>query len=145
MKILKIIIKNLNSLAGEHILDFTQPEFQDGIFAIVGETGAGKTTILDAITISLYGKAVRTSERANYLTFGEKELLTEVWFEVKDKIYISSFSQKRTIRKDSKRKIGSPKMELAQADGKILESSISKVPKMVEKIIGLNFEQFTLD
>jgi len=143
MKILKIIIKNLNSLAGKHVLDFTQPEFQDGIFAIVGETGAGKTTILDAITISLYGKAVRTPERTNYLTFCEKELLTEVWFEVKDKIYISSFSQKRTARKNSKRKIGSPKMELARANGKILESSISKVPKMIEEIIGLNFEQFT--
>ena len=50
MRILNIRFKNLNSLAGEWCIDLTHPAFvSDGIFAITGPTGAGKSTILDAI------------------------------------------------------------------------------------------------
>ncbi|NLJ51008.1 MAG: AAA family ATPase, partial [Alcaligenaceae bacterium] len=49
MKLLELRFKNLNSLEGEWIIDFSHPEYeQNGIFAISGPTGAGKTTLLDA-------------------------------------------------------------------------------------------------
>ena len=49
MRILEVRFKNLNSLVGEWRIDFTHPAYTaDGIFAITGPTGAGKTTILDA-------------------------------------------------------------------------------------------------
>ncbi|MCD6431010.1 MAG: AAA family ATPase, partial [Deltaproteobacteria bacterium] len=57
MKILNLRFKNLNSLSGEWAIDFTAPEYVgDGIFAITGPTGAGKSTILDAICLALYGR-----------------------------------------------------------------------------------------
>ncbi len=60
MKILKLNFKNLNSLKGEWEIDFRKSEFsQSGIFAITGPTGSGKSTILDAITLALYGKTPR--------------------------------------------------------------------------------------
>ena len=50
MKILAIRLKNLASLAGEQVLDFTiDPLASAGLFAITGPTGAGKSTILDAL------------------------------------------------------------------------------------------------
>ena len=48
MKILKLRLKNLNSLKGDWQIDFTAAPFADsGLFAITGPTGAGKSTLLD--------------------------------------------------------------------------------------------------
>ncbi|NLO78505.1 MAG: AAA family ATPase [Methanomicrobiales archaeon] len=55
MRILKIRLKNLNSLAGSWEFDLTGDAYTaDGIFAITGPTGGGKTTILDAMCLAMY-------------------------------------------------------------------------------------------
>ncbi|MGK9048402.1 AAA family ATPase [Stutzerimonas chloritidismutans] len=60
MKILAIRLKNLASLAGEQIIDFTaEPLASAGLFAITGPTGAGKSTILDALCLALFGSTPR--------------------------------------------------------------------------------------
>src|SRR5690606_3801629 len=63
MKILAIRIKNLASLEGTTEIDFTQePLCSAGIFAITGPTGAGKSTILDALCLALYAKTPRYAQ-----------------------------------------------------------------------------------
>ena len=60
MKILAIRLKNLASLAGEQVIDFTaEPLASAGLFAITGPTGAGKSTILDALCLALFGSTPR--------------------------------------------------------------------------------------
>ena len=66
MKILNVKLFNLNSMRGEHVVDFEkEPLRGSGLFAITGPTGAGKSTLLDAITLALYGRAARYGNVAN--------------------------------------------------------------------------------
>lgn len=60
MKIEKITLCNLTSIEGEQVIDFTQEPLRSaGLFAITGDTGTGKSTILDAICLALYNRAPR--------------------------------------------------------------------------------------
>ena len=61
MKILKLEFENINAYKKHYVLDFTDPEFDDNNnqFVICGETAAGKTTILDVITLALGSREVR--------------------------------------------------------------------------------------
>ena len=60
MRLLRIRIENINSLEGVHEIDLTAREYaESGIFAITGPTGSGKTSILDAVTLALFGTTPR--------------------------------------------------------------------------------------
>ncbi|MDX1749045.1 MAG: AAA family ATPase [Methylophaga sp.] len=148
MRILQIRFKNLNSLAGEWEVDLTQPEYvSDGIFAITGPTGAGKSTILDAICLALYGR----TPRLNKVTKGGNEIMSrqtgecfaEVTFETQAGRFRCHWSQHRARRK-SDGELQSPKHEIANADtGEIFESKMRGVAEQIEQATGMDFDRFT--
>ena len=142
MKILKVKSLNINSLKGEFAIDFEAFLQGESLFAITGATGAGKSTILDVITCALFGKTPRLSNPNDLMSRHTGECFCEVEFEVKGKIYRSSWSQKRA-RKKAEGKFQSAKMEIvALEENRILESYLSKVPKVIEEISGLDFDRF---
>lgn len=142
MKILKIKSLNINSLKGEFEVDFEKFLKDESLFAITGPTGAGKSTILDVITCALYGRTARLTNPNELMSRHTGECLCEVEFEVKGKVYRSSWSQKRA-RKSPDGAFQSAKMEVSEVEtGKVLESYLSKVPKYIEELSGLDFDRF---
>lgn len=148
MKILQVRFKNLNSLVGEWEIDLTHPAFtSDGIFAIAGPTGAGKTTILDAICLALYGRTPRLSKvtkSGNEIMSRQiGECFAEVTFETQTGCFRCHWSQHRA-RKKPDGELQAPKHEIAHADsGEIFESKIKGVADQIEAATGMDFDQFT--
>ncbi len=148
MRVLRLSFKNLNSLAGSWDIDFTHPDYvSSGIFAITGPTGAGKTTILDAICLALYGRTPRLVR----VTQGENEIMSrqtgecfaEIEFETAKGRFRCHWSQHRS-RRLADGQLQSPKHEIAEADsGIILESKLKTVSVKVEDVTGMDFDRFT--
>ncbi len=148
MRILQLRFKNLNSLEGCWHIDLEHPAFTaDGIFAITGPTGAGKTTILDAICLALYGRTPRLSKLSKtgneIMSRQRGECFAEVVFATQNGRYRCHWSQRRA-RKRPDGELQPPKHEIADADsGTIFEATIRGVAERVEAVTGMDFDRFT--
>lgn len=156
MRLLKLRIENINSLAGRYEIDFTNRDYvESGIFAIVGPTGSGKTTILDAVTLALFGKTPRMETRTStskktdrgcmVLTEGRKQCSASVVFESMGKIWRSRWSVKL-------KRTGEPRdaqVELVcLPDGSAQTGEIVAEQKLawnakVPEVLGMDYETFT--
>lgn len=148
MRVLRLRFKNLNSLAGEWEIDFTHPDYvSSGIFAITGPTGAGKTTILDAICLAFYGQTPRLSRisQSENETMSRQtgECFAEVEFETIKGRFRCHWSQHRS-RKLASGQLQAPRHEIAEVEsGRILESKLKAVAAKVEEVSGMDFDRFT--
>lgn len=147
MKPLKLTMRAFGPYAGETVIDFEKLQGRH-LFLICGPTGAGKTTILDAMCYALYGKTSgdRTGEkmRSDYADSSER---TEVIFDfmLGDKTYRATRSPAQMV--DKKRGSGQT-MAAMQAslseleDGKEINTLRTGIEEAAGKLIGLNADQF---
>ena len=148
MRILGVRFKNLNSLTGEWEVDFTHPSYaSDGLFAITGPTGAGKTTIMDAICLGLYGRTPRldkvTKSSNELMSRQTGECFAEVTFETRKGRFRCHWSQRRAHKKPDG-ELQQARHEIADADTDcVLESKINQVGKFIDDVTGMDFERFT--
>ena len=169
MKILKIRGENLASIAQKFEIDLTSGILgSSGLFAITGVTGSGKSTILDAITLALYGNvvryanvgdevknksaqqtesgndAIRSNSVQNIMSKGKGFCYAEVEFKVAQNIYLAAWSLQRAYKKlDGK--FGSPSMSLKiwnGSDWQTLTSTLSEARGKIAGIIHLTWDQF---
>ena len=145
MKILKVTIRNLNSLKGDHVVEFGKdPLASAGLFAITGPTGSGKTTILDAITLALFGKAARYGNAPSpedVMTRGAVDCSAEVTFEVKKGVFVAQWSLARA-RGKLDGNIQNARRCVMSAAGKIIADQVKDVNSKIEDLLGLDHERF---
>ncbi|MEA1891194.1 MAG: AAA family ATPase [Campylobacterota bacterium] len=143
MKILSLKSLNINSLKGKTEIDFDELTKESALFAITGPTGSGKSSILDIISCALYGRTVRLKNPNDLMSRHTGETYCEVEFEIKGRLYRSSWTQKRA-RKKHDGAFQTAKMELTDLqENKILALKSREVPKKIEELSGLDFGRFT--
>jgi len=151
MKILKLTFANLASLAGAYEIDFEEIEKQDGgMYVICGPTGSGKSTVLDAICLALYGETPRlknnlgNGQEALVMSRGTSECYAIVDFSLNGKRYRSSWRQYRA-RGKADGKVQPEKVELAELapESVILSSQKRNHLEQIIQLTGLDFGRFT--
>jgi len=151
MQILKLSFENINSLKGAWTIDFQAPDFRSGIFAIVGPTGSGKTTILDAICLALYGHTPRIgsiTQNANEVMNRDCDSCrSSLEFQTLSGRYRATWSQKKQKNFDKTGKYGQVVSTMEKfGDGCWIPitdgSKVTSKKQEVQKIIGLSFDQF---
>lgn len=144
MKPRQLKIKGLNSFVEEQIIDFSRLT-EKGLFGIFGPTGSGKSTILDAMTIALYGSIARDTRE--FMNTGCDALTVSFEFEIlysgERKIYCAE----RVLSRD---KTGSYKSKhviliesIAETGKVVIAEGVTDVKENIEKILGLTSEDFT--
>ena len=147
MKIKKLILENVNSLYGRWIIDFEDPAFDDGIFAISGPTGSGKTSILDAVCLALYTETPRIHGRGanigEVISKGASSCLAELAFEADGQVYQADFGFGTYQRGPKKGMVNdSKKFHTLSSNGKVLSSKLNETRNEIIRITGMNSEQF---
>ncbi len=142
MKPVLLKIKGLNSFLQEQIIDFTRLS-KFGFFGIFGPTGSGKSSIIDAITLALYGEVSRfdgNSKTSQFININSE--LTYVYFEfaIQEKIYIVE-RQYKFKNKNLSNTMGRLSLKYGSDIG-LPEDKVSKITPKIIEIIGATYEDF---
>ena len=145
MKIKKLVFQNINSLYGKWEINFDCNEFrQSGLFAITGKTGSGKSTILDAMTLALYGSTPRlTREAQDAVSRGCCECMSELTFlDMHNREWTATFAYETIKRGPKKGTMKETAIHRLSCEGKTEADKTTEVRRMVEEITGLDSTRF---
>ena len=165
MRILRLSIENLASIEGAE-LDFrVSPLADDPLFLICGPTGSGKTTILDAITLALYGKTPRFGDEKvsavddaedyeeglvgnsplHIVRRGVDKAGVVLEFEGEDgRAYRATWDVRRKARGSKTLKEPEWALEYVEKGERVVLTKKTEVKSAIVKAVGLDFQQFTM-
>ncbi len=146
MKPIKLKLKGINSFVNEENVDFERLT-ETGIFGIVGDTGSGKSTIIDAMILALYGEVPRYNKRSDreFINAYVNECFVSFEFQVN----FNGSNQKFRIERNFKKKDNKIEEKISRfirINGdceEIVTSKIIEIRTKVIELLGLKYEDFT--
>ena len=150
MKPLKLTMSAFGSYAEKNVIDFTGQ--QQGIFLITGDTGAGKTTIFDAITYALYNQTSGGERNGNMMRSQYAQPETETYVELEFLYRGQTYRVRRnpdykitkTLKNGRIREQKVPhSVELTLPDGTVFPEKKNATDAKIIEILGLTADQFS--
>ena len=138
MKPLHLTLQGFTAFRQYTELDFTGLD----LFALVGPTGSGKSSLLDAMTFALYGKTARLGATGMdaLISQGERALSVSLTFEVGGQTYRASRTKGRKAAENEAR------LDRLDSDGEwtgLSSGALKDINARIEEVLGLPFENFT--
>ncbi|MEG1255018.1 SMC family ATPase [Clostridium sp.] len=143
MRPISLKIKGLNSFNEEQFIDFEKLT-EEGFFGIFGPTGSGKSTVLDGITLALYGEVSRKS--SNFINTNCDTLAVSFKFQISGS-EVKRYVVDREFKRD--KKTGNPQsgkckiVDITGDEPNVLADKVKEVTNTCKEIIGLSLEDFT--
>ncbi|MCY9374273.1 SMC family ATPase [Bacillus sp. T17B1] len=144
MKPIALSIKGLHSFREEQTIDF-EGLSGAGVFGIFGPTGSGKSSILDAMTLALYGKVERAANNTHgILNHAEDTLSVSFTFALQTNHQIS-YKVERVFKRTDEMKVKTALCRFIEIrdEQTVLADKASEVNKRVEELLGLTIDDFT--
>ena len=144
MKPLKLVIEGIKSFSNRVEIDFAQVS-KGGLFGIFGNTGSGKSAILDSIIIALYGD-LSGSKMAEIINARKKTAFVSLEFEICQKSVRKRYLVERTFKLKKDGSYGSADASLYETttgESIMAAHQVNGVNKEVESILGLGQSEFT--
>ncbi|MDE7082586.1 MAG: SMC family ATPase [Clostridia bacterium] len=141
MKPIKLEFEGINSFSEHTIIDF-EALTKNGIFGIFGDTGSGKSTILDCINFALYGNVERSKIMTDIINYRSESAKVKFVFNILNEGKRKTYTVDRTIKKD---KYGTHKASLYERDGDTevcIADKANAVEKKIVEILGVEAEDF---
>lgn len=144
MKPSKLVIEGINSFRERQEIDF-EKLMQSRLFGIFGNTGSGKSSILDGITLALYGRMNRTSDKSDFVNSMMLSGMVDYSFSIRLNGKDCKYRVKRIFSLKPTRESKDAKAELYEItpQGEVMiEKDVSRVNAKLNEIIGLTFDEF---
>ncbi|CAA7599983.1 Putative exonuclease SbcCD, C subunit [Acididesulfobacillus acetoxydans] len=146
MRPVRLEITGLNSFSETQVVAFDQLS-ETGVFGIFGPTGSGKSSILDAITLALYGTVERAANHTQgILNHGAERLSVKYTFSLGEGKRRKNYRAERSYKRSGERTVTASVCRLVEENcgqEKVLAAKEKEMTKALEGILGLNSEDFT--
>jgi DNA repair protein SbcC/Rad50 len=135
MRPVRLEVEGFTAFRGPTVVDFTDAD----LFALVGPTGAGKTSVIDALTFALYGGVPRLDDRRKVEPVISQNL-TEARVRLDFTVDGVGYTAVRVVRRT--RTAASTKEARLERSGEVLAGTADEVTAAVTDLLGLSFDHF---
>jgi exonuclease SbcC len=145
LKPIRLSVAGLHSFRELQEVDFTSL-CEGGVFGIFGPTGSGKSSLLDAMTLALYGKVERASNNTQgIMNHAENELAVSLEFELQDGLGAHRYRVERSFKRSDDIRLKTSTCRLIDITDEtvVLGDKMVDVNEKVEQLLGLTIDDFT--